>query len=423
MTTRDLESEMALLGSIIHDGDVIDRVDPIIGSADAFVMVSHQAVYEAACRVYRESGTLDTVMLCAALRGDRRLDEVGGEEYLIQLAESVPSSANAPYYARNVSQAATLRKQALLAEEMADAVRRGESPEAVAEIAARAASVASSQTRQDDRWDASLLDGVAESLLSGGVPGVPSGFLDLDRLTGGWKPGEFVILAARPSMGKTAIAFQFAANAAQRGYPVAFFSLEMSKQALAARLIQAKSRFIGVRAAAKVVASLPMHVEDRAGVTAAQILQRLRTMIRDDGVRVAFIDYIGLIAAERGQSPYERMSSLSKAMKNLAREANIPIVCLAQINRAAATREDNRPQLSDLRDSGQIEEDADVAMFLHREEYYHRGDAAWFHDHQDKVGQAELLVLKNRNGRAGVVKLDFEGSMATFHDRAKEDAA
>ncbi|MEO1512776.1 MAG: replicative DNA helicase, partial [Planctomycetota bacterium] len=279
-----------------------------------------------------------------------------------------------------------------------------------------------------------------------GMLGVPTGYEDLDKLMSGLQPSELIILAARPSMGKTALALNLAEQVAFGGRtpwhppaeeseqrPVGIFSLEMSKEALALRLISSRSgvdaqalrtgeltkqQWEDIREACDELYNAPMYIDDSPGLTILQLRAKARRMKDRFDIQALFIDYLQLLTAPGAarESRQVEVSTISRQIKSLARELKIPVVCLAQLNRGAEQRERNRPRMSDLRESGSIEQDADVIMLLHREAYYHKDDEQWMHDpeNEDKINLSEVIIAKQRNGPTGVVKLTWDGAITRF---------
>ena len=262
------------------------------------------------------------------------------------------------------------------------------------------------------------------------ITGVATGFVELDEMTSGLQSGEMVILAARPSMGKTALALNLAENIAMDGRPVAIFSLEMSRQQLVQRLLCSRGQIDGQRfrrnllrqddyqrlmVACNDLASAPILIDDTPGLTLLQLRSKARRMKEKSGLEAIVIDYLQLMSAGgRVESRQLEVSEISRGIKAMARELEVPVVCLSQLNRAAEQREGHRPRMSDLRESGSIEQDADVVAMLHREEYYHRSDPEWAEQNPDRVGVAELIITKQRNGPTGTVELAWDAGSTRF---------
>lgn len=452
-----LEAEMALLGSMLLDPRVLSDVMSIVTGAEDFYSEAHAAIFQAVHDVYDKIPDADLVPIVDTLRDRGKLELVGGGEYLTKLANETPSAAGAVRYAKMVADKARLRRLIEAADRMIyDALNAGEfGVEGAGEIIDAAESavfeIAQENQRSDPQALADLLARELERIQAAegvGISGVATGFLDLDKLLSGMQNGEMIILAARPSMGKTAMALNLAEQIARGGrtpdepakgphVPVGLFSLEMSKSSIVQRLLSAFSQIdshrirtghlnahemTSLRTHAEGLLETPLFIDDTPGLTVLQLRARARRMAAQHGVRAIFIDYLQLLSSPGAsrESRQVEVSAISRGIKALARELNIPIVCLSQLNRASEQREGNRPRMSDLRESGSIEQDADVVMLLHREDYYHQGNEAWLNDPEnaDKIGVAELIVAKQRNGPTGVVKLTWDSKTTRFRNHA-----
>jgi replicative DNA helicase len=260
---------------------------------------------------------------------------------------------------------------------------------------------------------------------------VPSGFLELDEMTGGLQRGEMIIIAARPSMGKTSLALNIAEQMAMRGHGVGFFSLEMGKQQVVQRLLAARSgldlalmrrglnssQYQRLFAACSELRDAPMFIDDTPGLSLLQLRAKARRMAAKHAVKAVFIDYLQLLTSGgRVESRQMEVSEISRGIKAMARELNVPVICLSQLNRSPEQREGHKPRMSDLRESGSIEQDADVVAMLHREEYYHQAEPEWLDENPEKKGLAELIITKQRNGPTGMVKLSWIENSTRFKD-------
>lgn len=455
---HSLEAEMALLGSLILDPNGVMDVLSMVSSADQFYAAAHGRIFQTIVRVYDEHRSGDLVQLVDALRGAGVLEEVGGEEFLVRLADTVPSAANAVHYARIVADKARVRRLVRAAGEIVyDAYHAGElESEGVRELLDRAESAIFEVAQEDQASDPQLLKHLLdleidrlEAIEGQGISGLPTGFDDLDKKLRGLQEGELIIVAARPSMGKTALALNLAEQVALGGrtpgdrsggarVPVAIFSLEMSKAALVQRLLSARSGVEGTKfrdgslrdddfqrvlAACNELSDARLFIDDTPGLSVMQLRARARRLAAQHGVRAIMIDYLQLLTAPGAgrESRQVEVSAISRQIKALARELKVPIVCLSQLNRASEQREGNRPRMSDLRESGSIEQDADVVVLLHREEYYHIGTPAWAEENPDKVGVAELIIAKQRNGPTGTVRLTWDARTTRFKNHAPDD--
>ena len=445
------EAEMALLGSMILDPRVIGDVLSMVTSADDFYAEAHGAIFKVIVDVYDRHQSGDLVQIVETLRAANTLEAVGGPEYLVRLAETVPSAVNAAHYARIVADRGRLRKLISSAGQIIyDAYHAGDlGPDGTREVLDKAEmaifNIAERGETSDPQRLAEILEQELhrlEQLEGKGISGLSTGYTDLDAMLSGLQPSEMVIVAARPSMGKTALALNLAEQIALGGsgggrgtVPVAVFSLEMSRAAIAQRLLSARSgvdshklrrgHFTGsdfqrLFAACGELGDAPIYIDDTPNLTVLALRARARRMAAMHGIRCIMIDYLQLMTAPGAarESRQVEVSTISRGIKALARELNVPVVCLAQLNRGTELRDGNRPRMSDLRESGSIEQDADVVILLHREEYYHTQDPDWADANRDKVGLAELIIAKQRNGPTGIVKLTWDPSTTRFKNHA-----
>ncbi len=457
------EAEMSLLGSLILDPRVTAEVIALVPTGDYFYREAHAVVFEAIKRVYDQHNSGDLVQLTEALRDSDALEAVGGTDYLVTLAESAPSAANAVYYARIVREKAQLRRLISTAGEILyNAYHAGEMGEgeaggarAVLDCAERdIMKIAEQSSTLDDKSLAVLLQETMELLIANegrSLTGLDTGFYDLNDMTSGLQDGEMVIVAGRPSMGKTAFALNIAEQIAMGGRPhaedgpatpVGFFSMEMSRHSVVQRLLCARAgvdshrfrtnrlhsdEFQRLIDTAAELSELPLHIDDTPGLTILLLRAKARRMVQQHGVKCIVVDYMQLMSAPSASRDgrQQEVSTISRGVKALARELNVPVICLAQLNRGAEQREGHRPRMADLRESGSIEQDADVILLLHREEYYHRGEPAWDPNHpdfdienQDKIGLAEVIIAKQRNGPTGTVKLTWDDRTTRFRNHA-----
>ncbi len=450
---HSIEAEMSLLGSMLLDPQMIADVLPIVSKREQFYKEAHGAVFEAIVSVYDQHHSGDLVQIAECLRGKDQLDLIGGAEYLVDLAEAVPSAVNAPHYARIVADRARLRKLIDAAGTILyDAYHAGQDSEGSKQVIDQAEMSIFDIAQEEQVGEPERLKDLLQQQIElieqaegRGISGMATGFDDLDKLLSGLQPGEMLILAARPSMGKTALALNLAEQVAFGGctpwspskgakhVPVGIFSLEMSRGSLAQRLLSARS---GIDAhklrtgsltmdewqklsdAAGELYEVPIYIDDTPGMTVLNLRARARRMVAKHGVRVIFVDYLQLLTAPGAarESRQVEVSTISRQIKALARELHIPVVTLAQLNRGAEQRERNRPRMSDLRESGSIEQDADVVMLLHREAYYHKDDEDWTNDpaNEELLHMSEVIIAKQRNGPTGVVKLTWDDTTTRF---------
>lgn len=433
---QNLEAERGALGSMLLDNGCIPDVVELL-AADDFYRDSHQAFYRAILRLYDRGHPVDAILLADELTRRGEYERAGGDDALAEVLNAVPHAANARYYAGIVAEMATGRRLIEAANEtLREAYSGNYTADQLQEAAERRVfAVGESRARGAARPALEAVDEAIADLqrqAAGEVIGVPTGWPDLDDMIGGLQPGHVTIVAARPSMGKSAIGLNFCRNACRGGYRALFVSLEMQAQELGGRLLAAEAgmgldklgaadpRWARVWAAREEFrtegdAAGPLSrllLDDAPGRSVAQAAAFVRRMVARHRVDLVAIDYLQLLRAD-GDSRQEQVAEISRSLKTLARTARVPLLVLAQLNREVDKREDRRPRMSDLRESGQIEADADEVILLHRPDYY---------DDQDRSGLAELIVAKNRNGRAGSVKLTWRPEVQRFESYAACDA-
>ncbi|MFO0973118.1 MAG: replicative DNA helicase [Phycisphaerae bacterium] len=446
----DLEAEMSLLGSMLLDAQAIGQVMQIIPreEVERFYRPDHREIYLTLVDLYDQNKAIDIVTLRDELNLRAKLADVGGVEYLIELSESVPSAASAEHYARIVRDKGLLRDLIRCTGNILESAYGARQP--AAEVLDDAERRLFAVTEQRVRGKALHVREVLEETFrqieareGRRITGVPTGFTELDDLTGGLQNGDMVVVAARPSMGKTALALSMAEHcAADEGLATVFFSMEMSKQQVALRLLSARGRVEGHKIRRGMISAeeqaqlavicgelceRPLYVDDSTNMTVMELRAKARRLWMMHGVKIIFVDYMQLMADPRyaRESRQQEISAISRGLKALARELNIPVVALAQLNRDPEKRNDNRPRMSDLRESGAIEQDADVIILLHREEYYqtHRGRRAGGDGEAERAdeaidpeirGKAELIIAKQRNGPTDVVEVFFDRKLTRF---------
>jgi replicative DNA helicase len=459
-----IEAEMSLLGSMILDPKVIGDALQVIKGPEAFYDERHAIIYQCLVGTYDKHHAADLVQLKQMLADKGVLEQVGGAEYLIRLAEGVPTAANWPHFARLVSERHRLRRlidaagQILFDAYHAGQVRDEDAAAIIDAAEQKIFEIAEQETAGDPQDLQQLLMLEYERLIAldegkASPDGVRCGFYDLDEMLGGFQPGEMIILAARPSMGKTALVLNLAEQMAlgtsepsstrqdREPQPVGVFSLEMSKASLVQRMLSAWSGFSSQRIRRGTLSEqdfrqllsdcaelgkAPLYIDDTPGLSVLQLRARARRMVHRYGVKAIMIDYLQLLSSPGAarESRQVEVGAISRGVKALARELKIPIICLSQLNRGPESRDNNRPRLSDLRESGSLEQDADVVLLLHREEYYHIGDPAWLDDpnNADKVGLAEVIIAKQRNGPTGTVKLTWDAQTTRFKNHSESRA-
>ncbi len=427
------EAEQNLLGGLLMDPSAVPAVLEFIREDD-FYFSSHRKIYKVIEELFKENQPIDLVTVTDRLKDKGELENVGGVSYLAQLTERVVSSANAPVYAKILADKAILRR---LIKASGDIVSWCyQNPGDVDEILDRAESYIFSLSESRIRKSYVPIEDVIKDNLvkieflksrQEAVTGVPSHFIDLDRMTAGFQKSDLIIIAGRPGMGKTAFALNIARNVAvESNIPVAFFSLEMSKEQIGMRLMCMEARvdshklrtgFISQEECARIIASgqvfmgAPLFIDDQPAITPLELRAKARRIMAEHGLGLIIVDYLQLMRiADRVERREQEISEISRSLKNIAKELNIPVIALSQLNRKVEERHDKRPQLSDLRESGAIEQDADVIMFLYRDEVYNK-------DTREK-GVVEVLIRKQRNGPTGDIKLGFISSYTRFENLA-----
>lgn len=416
------EAEKAVLGAILIEPSVLITVNEHLKPED-FYRQAHQRLFQVMNELSERGEPIDLVTLTAELNDRKLLDEIGGVLYLNELATSVPTAANVEYYAKIVEEKALLRRLIRTATYIATQGYNGndEVSEILNEAESRILEISQRQIRGDGF--VAIKDVLLETyeqietihMNKSGISGIPTGFVDLDRMTSGLKGSDLIILAARPSMGKTAFALNVAQNVAIRaGKTVAVFSLEMSAAQLAMRMIASEGNIDAqafrtgdlkeedwekLTMAMSTLSEAPIFIDDTPGVTVYDIRAKLRRLQVEHGLGLVVIDYLQLISGRGGESRQQEISEISRSLKLMAREFNVPIIALSQLSRAVEQRQDKRPMLSDLRESGSIEQDADMVAFLYRDDYYN--------EDSEKKNIAELIIGKQRNGPVGKIELLF----------------
>ncbi|HSC90560.1 MAG TPA: replicative DNA helicase [Gaiellaceae bacterium] len=431
---QNLEAEESVLGAMLLSPGAIGAVSEILDASD-FYRESHATIYRAALSLYAKGEPVDAITLVDALEERGQLDDVGGRARIHELAALVPATANAGHYARIVRETATLRGLIRVGGEIA---RLGwDRPGETQDLVDRAEQVMFELSQQRVSTEFAHIETLLKEsferitqLYEAGaeITGIPSGFRDLDRITSGFQPGNLIIVAARPSMGKSALALCMAANLGVRHeIPVALFTLEMSKAEVTQRLLCSEAKVESQRlrsgrlaaddwprlvAAGDKLMKAPVWVDDTGSITMMELRSKARRLkSKEPSLGLIVVDYLQLMTSgSSAESRVQEVSQISRQLKVLARDLEIPILALSQLSRAVEQRHDKRPILSDLRESGSIEQDADIVAFVYRDEYYN--------EESDQQGLAELIVAKHRNGPTDAVKLSFLKRYAKFADLA-----
>ncbi len=428
---QDLDAEKALLGSLMMSRNAIADVIPIIGREDCewFYVPAHQKIFVTLLDMYDDpTKAIDLIVVSDELRRRDLFDIVGGQDYLIQLAESFADWANAEYYAKIVRDKGMLRDLIRCAGEITEQAYTGmdEAKHILDNAEQRIFNVTEKRVSGQAIEIRSVVNQLAQQIGSGGdgmYTGLPTGFVQLDEYLGGLQAGDFIIVAGRPSMGKTAFGLSVAQHMSLTDNGrIAFFSMEMSNAQLAQRLISAHSGVDAQKIRKQMLSEKEMNkllhacsdfeqtklfVDDTPGMTALELRSKVRRLTQQHDIQAVFVDYLQLMYIPGSENRQVEISTISRSLKSLARELNIPIVALAQLNRMAEGRADKRPIMSDLRESGAIEQDADVILLIHREEYYRPED-------EEVKNQAEVIIAKQRNGPTGRVTLHFDKKLTRF---------
>ncbi|MCD6352883.1 MAG: replicative DNA helicase [Proteobacteria bacterium] len=431
---QSIEAEQAVLGSILLENEVLHQVIETLDIND-FYRGTHQKIFAGMLELYNKNEPSDLITLTDTLSQKKHLDDVGGPSYLSSLVDNIPTAANAVHYAKIVRERSILRKTIAAA---TDIINKGyENEKDINDVLDFAeASIFAISEYQIKPSFYPLREIIKSSFVTIEklyekkelITGVPSGFEDLDRLTSGFQSSDLIIIAGRPSMGKTSFALNIAQNAAiGKNIPVAIFSLEMSKEQVAIRMLCSESRidahklrggFLSendwpkLTRAAGSLSEAPVFVDDTAGITVLEMRAKSRRLRKDQKLGLIIVDYLQLMREKgRTDNREQEISAISRSLKALAKELNIPVIALSQLNRKVEDRHDKRPQLADLRESGAIEQDADVIIFIYRDEVYNKDDS-------DKKGKAEILISKQRNGPIGKVDLTFINEFTKFESFA-----
>jgi len=430
---QQIEAEQSLLGGILIESQGLPAALEVL-RGEEFYRDAHRTVFQAFQELFQRNAPIDLITTTEYLTEKNQLDRVGGATYLASLTEMVPSAANVAAYARIIHDKALLRKLIQTANEITALCYGG--GKNVEEILDQTEAAIFAVTESRIRTSYSPLKDIVKKSIENierfqeyreMVTGVASHYTDLDKLTAGFQPSDLIIIAARPSMGKTALALSIARNVAMvGGIPVGVFSLEMSKEQLAMRLLCAEARvdshkirtgFLSQQECVKMLNAAgkfmdtPMYIDDTPAISVLELRAKARRMKADRGLGLVVVDYLQLMQGRQGVERREQeISDISRSLKGLAKELNVPVIALSQLNRKVEERNQKRPLLSDLRESGAIEQDADVIAFIYRDEVYNK-------DSPDK-GIAEIEISKHRNGPIGRVKLKYIDTYTRFENLA-----
>jgi replicative DNA helicase len=435
---QNIEAEESLISAILVDNNTLLDVIEILAPED-FYRTAHQKIYAAITDLFNKAEPIDLVTLANKLKEKGHLEEIGSASYLARLVDTVPLAVNAQHYAKIVHDKAALRRLI----EKANAIvkrcfeERGNADDVIDFAESAIFEISEKKSQQAFYPLSKIILGNIETLEENQgnrslVTGIPTGFSRLDNLTSGFQNSDLIILAARPSMGKTALALNIARNAAvDANIPVAVFSLEMSKEQLSLRMLCSEARIDSSRLrggffsmedwhrltdAAGILSESPIYIDDSASLSAMDIRAKARRLKMEKNIGLVVIDYLQLMQGRAGAERRDiEISEISRSLKALAKELDLPVLALSQLNRMLEQRNDKRPRLSDLRESGALEQDADVVAFIYRDEVYNKEE-----DNPNK-GVAEILLSKQRNGPTGDIFLTFLNSYTRFEDLASEE--
>ncbi|MBP3391403.1 MAG: replicative DNA helicase [Clostridia bacterium] len=427
---QNIEAERSLLGAILTDQSVILDVMASVNAED-FYRKDHQLIFEAMVKLSGKNQPIDMITVSDYLTSTGSISGAGGVDYIVSLTEDVPLASNAVQYAQIVSEKALQRRLIQASSEIAKMAYEpeGDVPNVLEEAEKKIFNLVQKRNNKSYSRIGELLPGIFDELtelsLNGSLPGIPTGFIDLDKLLAGLHNSDLILVAARPGMGKTALMLNLATNVAKKNYPVAVFNLEMSSEQLAKRILSSESQIGGekiktgqfeemdwTRLAETLerFESIPLYIDDSTDVTIASIRAKCRKLKLEKDIKLIIIDYLQLMSSGgKSDNRTTEIAEISRALKIMAKELNVPVIVGSQLSREVEKRADKRPQLSDLRESGAIEQDADIVMFIYRDVVYNK----------DKLDErmhniAELIIGKHRNGSTGTINLIFDGSHASF---------
>lgn len=440
-----IDLEEAVLGAMMLEKEAVNLAIDIL-QPKSFYKESHQKIFEVIIELFGKSEPIDILTITNALKQKGELEFIGGPYYITQLTNRVASAANVEFHARIIAQKYIQRELIRISTEIiTDAY---DETTDVFTLLDKAESGLFGVTEGNIRKNYDSMSTLVRTAIKqiesakgqdGSVIGVPSGFTDLDRMTSGWQPSDLIILAARPAMGKTAFVLTLARNAAiDFGKPVAVFSLEMASVQLVTRLISAESELSSgklrngnlrndeieqIHAKIGGLTEAPIYIDDTPGISVFELRAKARRLKSQHDIQLLVVDYLQLMTAggdgSKGGNREQEISTISRSLKSIAKELNIPVIALSQLSRAVESRGgDRRPQLSDLRESGSIEQDADMVMFINRPEYYGLTEDE---EGNSTIGVANIIIAKHRNGAVGDVQLKFTSELAKFSDRERHD--
>ena len=431
MPPQNLEAEQSLLGSLLIDKDAIIKIADIVNRKD-FYDDRHSAIFEAISELYEKRQPIDILNLSNRLKEKKKLSEVGGRSYLVSLTNSVPSSSHIVSYAQIVARKATLRRLIKASSEITSMSynETNEVEQMLDSAEQKLFAVSQNYLKQNFIPIKDVLDDAFDRIDTlhkekGKMRGVPTNFTDIDKKLAGLQNSDLIILAARPSMGKTSLALDIARQVAKQKIPVGIFSLEMSKEQLVDRLLCAEAEvdlwkmrtgklstkdgdddFASINHAMGVLSEAEIYIDDSAVANIMELRTKARRLKAEHNLGLLVIDYLQLMEGSRTENRVQEISEISRSLKSLAKELNIPVLALSQLSRSVESRPNKIPILADLRDSGSIEQDADVVMFIYRDDYYK--------EKSSKPNVADIFIAKHRNGPTGRIELYFNMARASF---------
>ncbi|MGW1072399.1 replicative DNA helicase [Streptomyces sp. NPDC002537] len=432
---QDLDAEQSVLGGMLLSKDAIADVVEVLKGVD-FYRPAHETIFQAVLDLYAKGEPADPITVAAELTKRGEITRVGGAAYLHTLVQSVPTAANAEYYAEIVHERAVLRRLVEAGTRITQMgyAADGDVDDIVNNAQAEIYAVTEQRTTEDYLPLGDIMEGALDEIeaigsRSGQMSGVPTGFTDLDALTNGLHPGQMIVIAARPAMGKSTLALDFArACSIKHNLPSVIFSLEMGRNEIAMRLLSAEARVAlhhmrsgsmtdedWTRLARRMpdVSTAPLYIDDSPNLSMMEIRAKCRRLKQRADIKLVIIDYLQLMqsgGAKRAESRQQEVSDMSRNLKLLAKELELPVIALSQLNRGPEQRTDKKPMVSDLRESGSIEQDADMVILLHREDAYEK--------ESPRAGEADIIVGKHRNGPTATITVAFQGHYSRFVDMA-----
>jgi replicative DNA helicase len=428
------EAEESVLGAVLLSADAANIALEKLHGED-FYKPAHQQIFEAIQGLFDANEPIDAVTVSEVLRRNGSLERMGGVEFLTRLLDTVPTTSNIEYYVDIVEEHALRRRLIRVGGTIGSIATEMQEP--IADVLDRSEQEVFLVSERRIGGGLAPIDPLlgpaiekAEELQREGadVTGIPTGYRDLDRKLAGLHPTNLIIIAARPSMGKSALALNIAQNVALQDLPVAIFSLEMSREEVVSRMLCSAGRidlqklntgrlneadFTKLSNAASLLYKKPIYVDDSPGLTVTEIRAKSRRLRRNPGLGLVVVDYLQLMHGSGGENRQQEIALISRSLKNLARELEVPVIAISQLNRALEQREDKRPRLGDLRESGALEQDADVVMFIYRDEYYSP-------DQNETKGIAEIVIAKHRQGAVGKVQMTFLPEFTLFADMGRD---